>query len=143
MRSALIGLCASSLSDICSNSLRVLKTTKQTAGGVNKIRSENENVNEKMIKSENVKNIEISDKAEKNLKSVENKNDEISYQNMESVNTKNKLINGMNNSKDVELKNENNKIDVLTTNKSYIDIAKDIIEKEGLGGLFGRGLQVS
>ena len=96
-----------------------------------------------MIKSENVKNIEISDKAEKNLKSVENKNDEISYQNMESVNTKNKLINGINNSKDVELKNENNKIDVLTTNKSYIDIAKDIIEKEGLGGLFGRGLQVS
>ena len=143
MRSALIGLCASSLSDICSNSLRVLKTTKQTAGGVNKNRSENENVNEKMIKSKNVKNIEISDKAEKNLKSVENKNDGISYQNMESVNTKNKLINGMNNSKDVELKNENNKIDVLTTNKSYIDIAKDIIEKEGLGGLFGRGLQVS
>ena len=27
--------------------------------------------------------------------------------------------------------------------KSYLDIAKDIIEKEGLGGLFGRGLQVS
>ena len=32
-RSAFIGLCASSLSDICSNSLRVLKTTKQTLGG--------------------------------------------------------------------------------------------------------------
>jgi hypothetical protein len=29
-RSAFIGLCASSLSDICSNSLRVLKTAKQT-----------------------------------------------------------------------------------------------------------------
>jgi len=30
-RSALLGLCASCVSDICSNSLRVLKTTKQTA----------------------------------------------------------------------------------------------------------------
>ena len=26
--------------------------------------------------------------------------------------------------------------------KSYLDIAKDIIAVEGLGGLFGRGLQV-
>ena len=143
MRSALIGLCASSLSDICSNSLRVLKTTKQTSGGENKIRSKNENENEKLTKSVNLKNIEIIDSAEKILKTVENKNDEIGYQSMESVNTKNKLINGINNSKEVELKNENNKISVLTSNKSYIDIAKDIIEKEGLGGLFGRGLQVS
>jgi hypothetical protein len=30
MRSAFIGLCASSVSDICSNSLRVLKTTRQS-----------------------------------------------------------------------------------------------------------------
>eukprot|EP00607_Mallomonas_marina_P010049 CAMPEP_0182419682 /NCGR_PEP_ID=MMETSP1167-20130531/4082_1 /TAXON_ID=2988 /ORGANISM="Mallomonas Sp, Strain CCMP3275" /LENGTH=255 /DNA_ID=CAMNT_0024594735 /DNA_START=348 /DNA_END=1112 /DNA_ORIENTATION=+ len=31
MRSALIGLCASSVSDLCSNSLRVLKTSRQTS----------------------------------------------------------------------------------------------------------------
>ena len=31
LRSAFIGLCASSASDVCSNSLRVLKTTRQTA----------------------------------------------------------------------------------------------------------------
>ena len=30
LRSAFIGLCASSLSDVCSNSLRVLKTARQT-----------------------------------------------------------------------------------------------------------------
>eukprot|EP00596_Hydrurales_sp_CCMP1899_P004120 CAMPEP_0119050530 /NCGR_PEP_ID=MMETSP1177-20130426/70467_1 /TAXON_ID=2985 /ORGANISM="Ochromonas sp, Strain CCMP1899" /LENGTH=461 /DNA_ID=CAMNT_0007029049 /DNA_START=366 /DNA_END=1751 /DNA_ORIENTATION=+ len=45
LRSAFIGLCASSLSDICSNSLRVLKTTKQTAGDenlVNKTAMKNE-----------------------------------------------------------------------------------------------------
>ncbi|KAG7372574.1 mitochondrial carrier protein [Nitzschia inconspicua] len=30
-RSALLGLCASCVSDVCSNSLRVIKTTKQTA----------------------------------------------------------------------------------------------------------------
>ena len=30
-RSALLGFCASSVSDVCSNSLRVIKTTKQTA----------------------------------------------------------------------------------------------------------------
>ena len=32
VRSAFIGLCASSLSDVCSNSLRVLKTSRQAAG---------------------------------------------------------------------------------------------------------------
>lgn len=32
LRSAFIGLCASSLSDVCSNSLRVLKTSRQTEG---------------------------------------------------------------------------------------------------------------
>jgi hypothetical protein len=32
LRSAFIGLCASSLSDVCSNSLRVLKTARQTEG---------------------------------------------------------------------------------------------------------------
>ncbi len=31
LRSALIGVCSSCVSDTCSNSLRVIKTTKQTA----------------------------------------------------------------------------------------------------------------
>ena len=31
VRSAFLGLCASCVSDVCSNSLRVVKTTKQTA----------------------------------------------------------------------------------------------------------------
>ena len=31
LRSALLGLCSSCVSDCCSNSLRVIKTTKQTA----------------------------------------------------------------------------------------------------------------
>ena len=34
VRSAFIGLCASSVSDVASNSLRVLKTTRQTEGAV-------------------------------------------------------------------------------------------------------------
>ena len=59
LRSAFIGVCASSASDVCSNSLRVLKTTRQTD-------------------------------------SVE---------------------------------------------RSYMATAREIIEKEGIGGLFGRGLQ--
>lgn len=62
MRSAFIGLCASSISDICSNSLRVLKTTRQTD-------------------------------------------------------------------------------DVEDAKRSYVQTAKDIIAKEGVGGLLGRGLQ--
>jgi len=62
LRSAFIGLCASSVSDVCSNSLRVLKTTRQTDSAIE-------------------------------------------------------------------------------AKRSYYDTAKDIIAKEGLGGLFGRGLQ--
>merc|ERR1712176_1295431 len=41
VRSAFLGLCASSVSDIASNSLRVIKTTKQTARlGTNDIENE-------------------------------------------------------------------------------------------------------
>lgn len=43
-RSALLGLCASCVSDVTSNSLRVIKTTKQTArlGGMNDMKSDKE-----------------------------------------------------------------------------------------------------
>ena len=37
---------------------------------------------------------------------------------------------------------ENKKIVTKMDSKSYLEIAKDIIAVEGLGGLFGRGLQV-
>ncbi|KAL3911334.1 MAG: hypothetical protein SGARI_001696 [Bacillariaceae sp.] len=69
-RSALLGLCASCVSDICSNSLRVIKTTKQTA------------------------RLQRSD-------------------------------------------------DNTTSNQelSYSEVVKMIIEKDGIAGLFGRGLQ--
>jgi Mitochondrial carrier protein len=73
-RAALLGLCASCTSDVCSNSLRVIKTTKQTAGlGVK----------------------------------------------MGSVDSDN------GNAKDL----------------SYADIVSQIIEKDGIAGLLGRGLQ--
>mmetsp|Transcript_51291 Transcript_51291/g.59299 ORF Transcript_51291/g.59299 Transcript_51291/m.59299 type:complete len:431 (+) Transcript_51291:85-1377(+) len=71
-RSALLGICASSVSDISSNSLRVIKVTKQTA----------------------------------RLGSDEDENDES-----------------------------------LTDDKTYSEIVQMIIEKDGIAGLFGRGLQ--
>jgi len=71
-RSALLGICASSVSDISSNSLRVIKVTKQTA----------------------------------RLGSDENENDES-----------------------------------LADDKTYSEIVQMIIEKDGIAGLFGRGLQ--
>ena len=132
----MIGLCASSLSDICSNSLRVLKTTKQTTGDVNI------NKSEKILKSDNNKISNINDSAENILKSVENKNDKVSYKNTEIVNGEEKFNTSIKKENEIDFKDENNKIEVIASNKSYIEIAKDIIAKEGLGGLFGRGLQV-
>ena len=133
----MIGLCASSLSDICSNSLRVLKTTKQTTGDVNI------NKSEKIIKSDNNKISNINESAENILKSVENKNDKVSYKNTEIANKEEKFNTSIKKANKIEFKDENNEIEVIASNKSYIEIAKDIIAKEGLGGLFGRGLQVS
>lgn len=69
-RSALLGLCASCVSDVCSNSLRVVKTTKQTAS------------------------LGVKDDSEGS-----------------------------------------------PTSLSYPEIVSQIIEKDGLVGLFGRGLQ--
>ena len=43
---------------------------------------------------------------------------------------------------ETETETENKKIVTKTDSKSYLEIAKDIIAVEGLGGLFGRGLQV-
>ena len=43
----------------------------------------------------------------------------------------------------VVIENENTGENITKMeSKSYLDIAKDIIAVEGLGGLFGRGLQV-
>jgi len=85
-RSAFLGLCASTVSDVTSNSLRVIKTTKQTArlGGVNA--KENEGAGN-----------ETTAAATTSTKS----DDEF----------------------------------------SYAEIVKMIIEKDGLAGLFGRGLK--
>jgi hypothetical protein len=47
VRSAFLGLCASCVSDITSNSLRVIKTTKQTARLGSKSDNDNENNNDK------------------------------------------------------------------------------------------------
>ena len=80
-RSAILGFSASCVSDICSNSLRVIKTTKQTA----RLRNLSENDNENSSSN----------------KGYLTKEDEVSYQ----------------------------------------VIVKDIIEQDGLQGLFGRGLQ--
>jgi len=76
-RSALLGLCASCVSDVCSNSLRVIKTTKQTV----------------------------------RLGSTEAKDEPTSG------------------------------VAGETKDLSYQDIVKLIIEKDGIKGLFGRGLQ--
>ena len=75
-RSALLGFCASSVSDVCSNSLRVIKTTKQTA-----------------------------------RLGLEKEGGDVSGENQQD--------------KDI----------------SYAEIVKLIIEKDGVMGLFGRGLQ--
>ena len=106
-------MCASSLSDICSNSLRVLKTVKQTD------RNYGENEQKTIITPSIAKNSFRSN--------LENLRD------LEIVKSDNLVI-----------VNED-KVERVTKmdSKSYLDIAKDIIEKEGLGGLFGRGLQVS
>ena len=75
-RSALLGICASSVSDISSNSLRVIKTTKQTA----------------RLGDVDVNGVEGNDSTTKD-------------------------------------------------DKTYQEIVQMIIEKDGLMGLFGRGLQ--
>jgi len=75
-RSALLGICASSVSDISSNSLRVIKTTKQTA----------------RLGDVDVNGVEGNDSTTK-------------------------------------------------SDKTYQEIVQMIIEKDGLMGLFGRGLQ--
>jgi hypothetical protein len=75
-RSALLGICASSVSDITSNSLRVIKTTKQTA----------------RLGDVDVNGVEGNDSTTKG-------------------------------------------------DKTYQEIVQMIIEKDGLMGLFGRGLQ--
>ena len=77
-RSALLGFCASSVSDVCSNSLRVIKTTKQTA------------------------RLSLEKEGGSDDASGENQHE-----------------------KDI----------------SYAEIVKLIIEKDGVMGLFGRGLQ--
>ena len=119
IRSAFIGLCASSLSDVCSNSLRVLKTVKQTN------RNDVETIN---------KDIGIDKDEEKN-KAIE----------IESNSLISNIDNLANDAVDVlatQLEIENKKIVTKMDTKSYLEIAKDIIAVEGLGGLFGRGLQV-
>jgi Mitochondrial carrier protein len=88
LRSAFIGLCASSLSDICSNSLRVLKTTRQTAA----------------IGAFSVTKGPNGDSTSKSNSSGTTEGGSASM-------------------------------------PSYTELAKQIIEKEGLQGLFGRGLQ--
>lgn len=86
LRSAFIGLCASSLSDICSNSLRVLKTTKQTAS-----------IGKPFTATKgSSSSISISEDSDSNA----------------------------------------------ARTPTYTELAKQIIAKEGLQGLFGRGLQV-
>lgn len=108
-------MCASSLSDVCSNSLRVLKTVKQT--------NKNDGTDEQKFKK-------ITPEIAKNIFKSTLKN----LGNLEIVKSDNLVI----------IENEN-KGEIVTKmeSKSYLDIAKEIIEKEGLGGLFGRGLQVS
>ena len=101
----------------------MLKTTKQTSGG-----------------ETNTKNQDI--------KTVKNNQNLIMQNENEYVNENEKIenFNIVGNTKDneKEKKEENNEVEIAISiaNKSYFDIAKDIIEKEGLGGLFGRGLQV-
>lgn len=89
-RSAFLGLCSSCVSDICSNSLRVVKTTKQTARLGNNFEQQQQQ----------------------------------------------QLLQG-NRTSDTTMTTINDKAKEL----SYIDIVKNIIEQDGLQGLFGRGLQ--
>jgi len=93
-RSALLGLCASSVSDVTSNSLRVIKTTKQTArlgGGATSEYGNDDNAG------------------------------------------KQKTTPTTTTTSDVKKDNDND--------FSYAEIVQMIIEKDGLAGLFGRGLQ--
>lgn len=99
---------------MCSNSLRVLKTVKQT--------NKNDGTDEQKIKT-------ITPEIAKNVFRS-------TLENLENL----KIVR----SDKVKIENENKGESVAKMeSKSYLDIAKDIIEKEGLGGLFGRGLQVS
>ena len=99
------------------------KTTKQTSGG------------ETNTKNQDIKTV----KNNQNL-IMQNENEN------ENVNENIENFNFVGNTKDneKEKKEENNEVEIAISiaNKSYFDIAKDIVEKEGLGGLFGRGLQV-
>jgi hypothetical protein len=125
IRSAFIGLCASSISDICSNSLRVLKTSKQ-AGNIEKTVIKSEIKNETLEENVGVEK-------EKKLINLVATNSEIKEKKKtEEINNgfivKSTAIDALKNTEIVS--------------KSYLEIAREIIEAEGLGGLFGRGLQV-
>ena len=93
-RSALLGLCASSVSDVTSNSLRVIKTTKQTARLGGGATSESGNYEDGTAGKH---------KTTATTKSDENKDNDNDF--------------------------------------SYAEIVQMIIEKDGLAGLFGRGLK--
>jgi len=96
-RSAFLGLCASCVSDVTSNSLRVIKTTKQTARLGSTSRTSD----------------------------IENSNDKAPVEGQEEMTT----------TAISEAKNE------VGEDITYREVVRIIIEKDGLAGLFGRGLK--
>ena len=129
IRSAFIGLCASSISDICSNSLRVLKTTKQTAG----IESV-ENIKNTVIVP--INNLNVLNTVQTSTNEKEIITEMKSEMKDEITSDKMKIFNAVSEENTAV---KNTKIE----SKSYIEIAKDIIAVDGIGGLLGRGLQVN
>ena len=122
----------------------MLKTTKQTSGG--ETNTKNQDI--KTVKNvQNIENIEIYKDSEESL-NIKNNQNLIMQNENKNVNENEKIENfnivGNTKENEKEKKEENNEVEIAISiaNKSYFDIAKDIIEKEGLGGLFGRGLQV-
>jgi hypothetical protein len=127
-RSALLGLSASCVSDCCSNSLRVIKTTKQTiALGTTQDRSSS---NETTFGTDLLSSSNENNNNNKNTTATTRTNE---------ANNNNKTI--------IIVKTDNGTQSSLSssssapTDLSYPEIVTSIIEKDGLIGLFGRGLQ--
>lgn len=128
-RSALLGLSASCVSDCSSNSLRVIKTTKQTASFSTNTNNQINNVTEILLYDNNNGSNKISsNETSLNLMPIVLPDD--------IVNSNNKKI-----KQDDGVVGNNNNNNNNNRELTYPEVIALIIEKDGIIGLFGRGLQ--
>lgn len=130
LRSAFIGLCASSCSDVASNWLRVLKTSKQTSALTSA--SNNAaglNVNSSPLDLGGSSNSNSNSNSNSSSNSNSNGGMKASSVKTSAHSALAESIDGISESSDG------------STDVSYVQLAKEIIAQDGVASLFGRGLK--